>query len=74
MKALGKRGVKATAQVLATRKATKRIIGTATRLGCGTIVMAADEPRNRIVADLMWSQEPYRVQRPAKVPVLLVTD
>jgi hypothetical protein len=36
--------------------------------------MAADEPRNRIVADLMWSQEPYRVQRRAKVPVLLVTD
>jgi nucleotide-binding universal stress UspA family protein len=74
VKALRKHGVKATAQVLATRKATKRIVGTATRLGCGTIVMAADEPRNRILADMMWSQEPYRVRRRAKVPVLLVTD
>jgi hypothetical protein len=36
-------------------------------------VMAADPPRNRFVADLMWSQEPYRVRRRAKVPVHLVT-
>jgi hypothetical protein len=35
--------------------------------------MAADPPRNRFISDLMWSQEPYRVQRRAKVPVHLVT-
>ena len=58
--------------VLGTRKATKRIVAEAERLGCTAIVMAADPPRNRIVADLMWSQEPYRVQRRAKVPVHLV--
>jgi nucleotide-binding universal stress UspA family protein len=73
VKALEKQGVEATGQVLATRKATKRIVTEAERLGCSAIVMAADQPRNRFVADLMWSQEPYRVRRRAKVPVHLVT-
>jgi nucleotide-binding universal stress UspA family protein len=74
VKKLKKQGVKATGQVLATRKATKRIIREAQRLGCGAIVMSADPPRNRFVADLMWSQEPYRVKRRADVPVYLVTE
>ena len=74
VKALRKRGVEASGHVLATRKATKRIVGEAERLGCSAIVMAADPPRNRLVADLMWSQEPYRVKRRAKVPVHLVTE
>jgi len=73
VKALKKQGVEATGQVLATRKATKRIVTEAERLSCSAIVMAADRPRNRFVADLMWSQEPYRVRRRAKVPVHLVT-
>jgi nucleotide-binding universal stress UspA family protein len=73
VRALEKRGVDATARVLGTRKATKRIVGEAERLGCTAIVMAADPPRNRFVSDLMWSQEPYRVKRRAKVPVHLVT-
>jgi len=74
VKALKRRGVEATGQVLATRKATKRIVREAERVGCSAIVMAADPPRNRLIADLMWSQEPYRVRRRAKVPVHLVTD
>jgi len=73
VKALEKRGVDATGRVLGTRKATKRIVGEAERLGCTAIVMAADPPRNRFLSDLMWSQEAYRVQRRAKVPVHLVT-
>jgi len=73
VKALEHRHVKATGHVLATRKATKRIVGEAERLDCGAIVMAADAPRNRALADFMWSQEPYRVRRRAKVPVYLVT-
>jgi len=73
VKALEQRGVVATAHVRGTRKATKRIVGEAERLGCTSIVMAADPPRNRVVSDLMWSQEPYRVKRRAKVPVHLVT-
>ena len=71
--ALKRRGVDATGHVLATRKATKRIVGEAERLGCHAIVMAADPPRSRLIADFMWSQEPYRVQRRARVPVHLVT-
>jgi nucleotide-binding universal stress UspA family protein len=73
VKALEKRGVDATGHVLGTRRATKRIVGEAERRGCTAIVMAADPPRNRFISDLMWSQEPYRVQRRAKVPVHLVT-
>ncbi len=72
VKALERQGVDATGHVLGTRKATKRIVAEAERRGCTAIVMAADPPRNRVVADLMWSQEPYRVQRRAKVPVHLV--
>jgi nucleotide-binding universal stress UspA family protein len=71
--ALNRRGVDATGHVLATRKATKRIVAEAVRLGCGAIVMGADPPRNRFVADLMWSQEPYRVKRRSELPVYLAT-
>jgi nucleotide-binding universal stress UspA family protein len=72
VKALKKQGVNAAGRVLGTRKATKRIAGEADRLGCDAIVMAADPPRNRILANMMWSQEPYRVRRRARVPVYLV--
>ncbi|MFN2629597.1 MAG: universal stress protein [Gaiellaceae bacterium] len=71
---LERKGVRSTGRVLASRKATKRIVGEATRLRCEAIVMAADPPRNRLVADLMWSQEPYRVRRRAAIPVFLVTE
>jgi nucleotide-binding universal stress UspA family protein len=71
---LKRKGVEATGNVLATRKATKRIVREAERLGCAEIVMAADPPKNRLVADLMWSQEPYRVKRRADVPVHLVVE
>ncbi len=74
VKELRRQGLEAQGHVLATRKAAKRIVGEAERLGCDVIVMAADAPRNRVVADLMWSQEPYRVRRRAKIPVYLVTS
>ncbi len=72
VKALKKQGLEASGHVVGTRKATKRIVGEADRLGCDAIVMAADPPRNRVLADMMWSQEPYRVRRRARVPVYLV--
>ena len=74
VKALERKGVKARGHVLATRKATKRIVGEAERLGCDVIVMGGDPPRNRVVADLMWSQEPYRVRRRSGLPVYVVTE
>jgi hypothetical protein len=59
--------------VLGSRKAAKRICEQAQRLGCDAIVMGADAPRGAIVSDFMWSQEPQRVRKRAKVPVHLVT-
>jgi nucleotide-binding universal stress UspA family protein len=72
VRALRKRGIQAGGHVLGTRRATRRILGEAERLGCDVIVMAADPPRSRLLADFLWSQEPYRVRRRAKVPVHLV--
>ncbi len=72
VKALKRHGIQATGHVLGTRRATKRIVSEAERLHCDAIVMAADPPRNRLLADLLWSQEPYRVKRKATVPVHLV--
>jgi nucleotide-binding universal stress UspA family protein len=72
IKALEKRGIEATGHVVGTRKATRAILREAAREGSDAIVMPADPPRNRFVADLMWSQEPYRVLRRAGVPVYLV--
>jgi nucleotide-binding universal stress UspA family protein len=72
VKALRRDGLEARGRVLATRKAAKRIVREAEQLGCDAIVMAADPPRNRFLADLMWGQEPYRVRRRARIPVYLV--
>jgi nucleotide-binding universal stress UspA family protein len=74
IKLLEKRGVQADGDILGTRKATKRIVGAARDLGCEAIVMAADPPRGRVIGNFMWSQEPYRVKRRARIPVHLVLD
>src|SRR5450755_251278 len=73
-KRLRRKGIDADGHVLGTRKATKRICDEAEREGCEAIVMAAGPDRNRVVADMMWTQEPQRVRRRAKVPVILVLD
>ena len=72
IKTLKRQGVDADGHVMGTRKATRGIIREAARQGCDVIVMPADAPRNRFVADLMWSQGPYRVRRRAPIPVYLV--
>src|SRR5262245_37275659 len=54
-------GIPATGQVLGTRAAARRIVAEADRHQCDAIVMAADPPRSWLVANLLWSQEPYRV-------------
>lgn len=68
---LRRRGINAGGQVLGTRAATKRICAAAQELGCEAIVMGADPSRSRVLGDMLWSQEPQRVQRRAKVPVHL---
>jgi len=72
VKALKRRGLRSAGRVLGSRKASKRICEEAQRLGCDAIVMGADPPRGAIVSDFLWSQEPQRVRKRAKIPVHLV--
>jgi nucleotide-binding universal stress UspA family protein len=74
VKRLRRRGLEADGSIFGTRKSTKRICDEAVREGCEAIVMAADPDRNRIVGDMIWSQEPQRVRRKSKLPVYLVPD
>jgi nucleotide-binding universal stress UspA family protein len=74
IKRLKRKGLQATGHVIGTRKATARICEEATSKECQAIVMAADADRNRLVADMMWTQEPQRVRRRSKLPVFLVSD
>jgi nucleotide-binding universal stress UspA family protein len=67
-------GLEANGHVLGTRNAAKKIVEMARVQGCGAIVMTADEPRGRLVGNMIWSQEPYRVRRRADIPVYLVTE
>jgi nucleotide-binding universal stress UspA family protein len=71
---LERKGVEADGRVVATRAGAKRIVKEAQRLGCDLIVMGADPSRNPVLRNFMWGQEPYRVKRRARVPVLLVID
>jgi nucleotide-binding universal stress UspA family protein len=71
---LKRQGVPADGHVLGTRKAAKKILEEAAKEHCEAIVMAADRDRNRIVGDMLWSQEPQRVRRRAKLPVFLVLE
>jgi nucleotide-binding universal stress UspA family protein len=71
---LERKGIKAQGHVLGTRNATKKILAEAKQKNCEAIVMAADPDRNRVSGNMMWSQEPQRVRRKAKVPVFLVPD
>ncbi|MGZ4178768.1 MAG: hypothetical protein ACXVUX_21365, partial [Solirubrobacteraceae bacterium] len=71
---LERKGIEADGHVLGTRNATKKIIEEAKTKGCEAIVMAADPDRNRVTGNLMWTQEPQRVKRKAKLPVYLVPD
>jgi nucleotide-binding universal stress UspA family protein len=71
---LKRHGIDADGHVLGTRKATKKILEEAATEGCDAIVMAADRDRNRFIADFMWTQEPQRVRRKARVPVFLVVE
>jgi nucleotide-binding universal stress UspA family protein len=74
IKRLKRKGIKADGHVVGTRAGYKRIVDEASKEGCDAIVMAADPDRNRVIGNALWSQEPQRVRRKAKVPVYLVVD
>jgi nucleotide-binding universal stress UspA family protein len=71
VEAVEKAGFEASGHVIGTRRAARRIVGEAARFGADAIVMGAD-PKRAILGDFLWSQEPYRVARRARVPVYLV--
>jgi nucleotide-binding universal stress UspA family protein len=71
VEALEKAGFEASAQIVGTRRAAKRILSEAHKFGASAIVMGCDRDRG-LLGDFMWSHEPYRVRRRAKVPVYLV--
>ena len=71
---LERKGVEANGRVIGTRAGAKRIVREAERLGCDAIVMGADPKANAFMRNFMWSQEPYRVRRRARMPVFLVVD
>ena len=72
IKRLERKGLKADGHVLGTRDGAKKIVQEALKCNCEAIVMAADPDRNRVVGNLMWTQEPQRVRRRSKLPVFLV--
>ena len=72
VKRLSGKGVEVDGEVLATRTPAKTICDEATKEGWGAIVMAASPTRNRLVGCMLWSQEPQRVRRRARMPVVLV--
>jgi nucleotide-binding universal stress UspA family protein len=74
VKRLERKGIDADGHVVGTRKSTKRILQEAEFAECNAIVMAADPDRNRVAGDFMWTQEPQRVRRRAKIPVFLVVE
>lgn len=74
VKRLERKGIDADGHVVGTRKSTKRILQEAEFASCDAIVMAADPDRNRVIGDMLWSQEPQRVRRRSKLPVFLVVD
>jgi len=52
----------------------RQIIKEAAEHDCQAIVMSADPDRNRVLGNLLWTQEPQRVRRRAKLPVFLVPE
>ena len=72
VKALKRRGLRSEGHVVATRNPTKLILKTAEKYYCDVIVMAADPRRHGLLADFMWTQEAYRVERRSPIPVYLL--
>jgi nucleotide-binding universal stress UspA family protein len=71
---LERRRVDATGEVVRSRNAAKAIAAKAHQRTSLGIVMTADLPPHWLVRGLLWSHEPYRVSRLAKLPVYLVVD
>ncbi|WP_334146274.1 universal stress protein [Hyphomicrobium sp.] len=68
---LEKMGIETRGHIVTTRQPARSIRKIVDESGCDAVVMGADPRRSALVSSLMWSQEPYRVQRALRVPVYL---
>lgn len=68
------RGVTVSGEVVGTRKGAERICEVAAAMGASAIVMGADPDWSRLIGDFLWSQEPQRVRRRAKITVHLIVS
>jgi nucleotide-binding universal stress UspA family protein len=68
-----RRDIEASGEVTGARNPAKKILAEARRHRADAIVMAADPPIHWFLSNMVWSQEPYRVQRLSRIPVYLVT-
>jgi nucleotide-binding universal stress UspA family protein len=66
--------VDATGEVLRSRNAAKAIAAKTHQRTYLGIVMTADAEPHWLIRGVLWSHEPYRVRRLAKLPVHLVVD
>jgi len=71
---LKRQRIDATGEVIRSRNAAKAIAAKADQRAYLGIVMTADPEPHWLIRGLLWSHEPYRVRRLAKLPVHLVVD
>ena len=74
IKRLSRKGIEAEGQVVGTRDAAKQILQRGREGGLRGDRDGRRPRRNRVVGNFMWTQEPQRVRRRAKIPVFLVQD
>lgn len=69
---LEKAGIEANGHIVTTRNPCKSIRKQVAQRDCDAIIMGADPRRPWFIRNMMWSQEPYRVQSSMPVSVHLV--
>lgn len=69
---LEKAGIEADGHIVTTRNPCKSIRKQVAQRNCDAILMGADPRRPWYIRNMMWSQEPYRIQASMTVPVHLV--
>ena len=74
IEALERQGIDVKGEVMRSRSAAKSIAAKANTGSYLSLVMAADPEPHWLTRGLMWSHEPYRAKRLAKLPVHLTIE
>lgn len=72
VKSISDASVSVDSHIITTRHPCKSILKEARRQNSDVVVMGADARRRWFIRDFMWSQEPYRVRRQARIPIRLI--